>query len=226
VLSNSTYTPTMIQGSVAFAAAPYQNFGLTTGLAAAAGNYWATFGTAGTTTNLYARVNVGGTLTDVDLGAIPSGFHTYRIQPVSGAFQFFVDGVLQTTVDASGIPAGTAMNAVASAFTSNAIQVDWMGVGSYTGSGTFTSGVIDAGRTVPWSTIDWNAVLPAGTSILVETRTGDSSIPDGTWSAWSAASDGGPIGSPAGRYLQYRVTFTTSDPGVTPVLLDLLADWA
>ena len=37
---------------------------------------------------------------------MPSGFHLYKLLPVSGGFQFYVDGVLQTTLTA-GVPSGT-----------------------------------------------------------------------------------------------------------------------
>src|SRR5262249_44487963 len=73
-----------VSGSVNFAAAPYQHFGLATGLATAAGNSWAIFSTAGTTNTLYARVNANGRTQDVRLGALPTGFHTYAVQPVAG----------------------------------------------------------------------------------------------------------------------------------------------
>src|SRR5207302_1771092 len=45
--------------------------------------------------------NANGTTTDVSLGALPTGFHTYKVQPTSSGFQFYVDGVLQTTIAAS-----------------------------------------------------------------------------------------------------------------------------
>jgi hypothetical protein len=68
-------------------------------------------------------------------------------------------------------------------------------------------------------------MLPPGTSIAVQTRTGNVAAPDATWSAWADATDGGTIASPAGQYIQYRLTLTTSDPTVTPILLDILLMW-
>src|SRR5581483_5593102 len=50
--------------------------------------------------------------------------------------------------------------------------------------------------------------------IKVETRTGESSQPDETWSAWKDAAfkDGAfAINSPAARYFQYKLTWKSSD---------------
>jgi len=62
----------------------------------------------------------------------------------------------------------------------------------------------------------WTGSQPAGTTVAFETRTGDTLVPDGTWSAWAAVNS--PIASPAGRCLQYRATLSTSDPGTSPVV--------
>jgi hypothetical protein len=60
----------------------------------------------------------------------------------------------------------------------------------------------------------------------VQTRSGNTATPDGSWSAWSSVSNGGTIASPAGRYLQYQVTLTTTDPTVTPTLFSISFTWA
>ena len=108
----------------------YQHFGLATDFAAVNGNYWAMFSTAGTTNTLFARVNVNGALTDVSLGSLPNGFHAYKILPVSGGFQFYVDGVLMTTINAS-IPSGTSLKIALSSYTATTqqslkLQADWV----------------------------------------------------------------------------------------------------
>jgi hypothetical protein len=176
-----------------------------------------------TTNTLFARVNAGGVTTDVSLGALPSGFHVYRVQPMPGAFQFYVDGVLQTTITAV-VPVGTPLKMAMSSLSISgpALQVDWV----RTEGGTFTSSVLNAGRKVNWGTINWTAILPAGTSIIIETRTGDTASPDGTWSGWSTVSNGGTISSPSSRYLQYRVRFITFDPSLTAVLQEIDLSWS
>jgi methionine-rich copper-binding protein CopC len=228
VRSVSTFANTPIEGRVSFGAAPYQNFGWTTGLSSASGNYWAMFGTYNTPDTLFARVNVNGAETNVNLGGLPAGFHLYRIRPITDGLAFYVDDVLRTTVNAPGLPTTTALSAVLSSFAGApqpALQADWVRVNSFGTSGTFVSSVLDAGRAVTWGTIDWTAALPPGTSIAVQTRTGNTDAPDGTWSVWSANTDGGVITSPSGRYIQYLITLTTSEPTATPELTDILLTW-
>lgn len=78
-------------------------------------------------------------------------------------------------------------------------------------TGTYTSPVHDATLPSRWGTITWRATVPPGSSITLQTRSGDVARPDSTWSDWSApytASSGEPIASPPGRFIQYRATIT------------------
>ncbi|MCE5239139.1 hypothetical protein LLH23_11705 [bacterium] len=76
-------------------------------------------------------------------------------------------------------------------------------------TGAFTSSVLDATRQSRWCRIDWQATVPQGSELAVQTRSGQSPDPeDGSWSVWSAPytqPGQDTIASPAGRYLQYRV---------------------
>jgi hypothetical protein len=238
VASTQTYSNVAVEGSLDFGAEPYQHFGLATSLSSVAGNSWALFSTGGTNNTLFARVNANGTTTDVSLGALPTGFHDYLIQPVSGGFAFYVDGSLQTTISAT-LPSSTLLNVVLSDYNGSAqapLQADWVRVNSYPSTGTFTSSVLDATRTATWETISWDAILPPGTSITVQTQTSD----DGnTWSSWANVSGvtstvngngstnfTGTIASPNARYIRYRVILTTSDPAQTPTFLDIVINWS
>jgi sugar lactone lactonase YvrE len=82
--------------------------------------------------------------------------------------------------------------------------------------GTFVSRPFDAGGPARWGSIRWqiegprDATAGAGTARRVEvyTRTGNSSEPDATWSAWSPAltdHEGSAVINPDGRFLQWRV---------------------
>lgn len=74
-------------------------------------------------------------------------------------------------------------------------------------TGTFESVVFDAKVVARWGQVRWQAALPAGTAITVETRTGNTKIADESWSPWSVTysdPEGASIGSPVGRYIQYR----------------------
>jgi hypothetical protein len=219
VFSTQTFSDMPVEGSVNFGAAPYQHFGLATDLKAVGGNSWAIFSTMGTSNTLFARVNANGATQDVSLGALPTGFHVYRVQPMPGAFQFFVDGVLKTTINAT-LPAGTGLKMALSAYNATGpnLQVDWVRqVG-----GIFTSSIYDATCTAMWGAISWTASVPTGTSMIVETRSGSTATPDGTWSNWTVATSGSAVPSPSSRYLEYRVIFITTDPTQPPSLSDVL----
>ncbi len=79
--------------------------------------------------------------------------------------------------------------------------------------GTYESLVHDCKVSSKWGMIGWTADLPKGTSLTLQTRTGDVAEPDSSWSGWSepyAASDT-PIVSAPGRYVQYLATLSTED---------------
>lgn len=93
-------------------------------------------------------------------------------------------------------------------------------------SGTLTSDVLDAKQLAQWGTISVRTEAPVGTKVTVETRSGNVKEPDdATWSSWSKAQPAGgflSIGSPAGRFLQYRLTLTAEgkvSPAVQQVRL-------
>ena len=83
----------------------------------------------------------------------------------------------------------------------------------------YESRVKDAGRVANWvrlrtsgpfTEVDHNVA----THIKVETRTGNTSVEDQTWSSWAPATFDGEsfqLDSPAGRFLQYRLTWTSTN---------------
>jgi hypothetical protein len=78
-------------------------------------------------------------------------------------------------------------------------------------AGTYDSETLDARQLARWGTMQASAVL-AGGKVAVATRSGNVAEPDDkTWSSWSKEMplDGGflSVGSPAGRFLQYRLSF-------------------
>jgi hypothetical protein len=97
--------------------------------------------------------------------------------------------------------------------------------GESTAQGNYLSDVLDAATTSTWGTLRWTASTPAGTSVSLQTRSGNTSRPDETWSDWSPAittPGGQPIRSPKARYLQWRANLS-GKPGVTPVLTSVVA---
>ncbi len=93
--------------------------------------------------------------------------------------------------------------------------------------GRLESRVLDPGGRAAWTNVAWNASLPSGTSLSIQTRSGTASVPDGTWSPWSPAyvASGVAIVSPIARYLQYRATLVTPN-AQSPTLSDMTIGFA
>ncbi len=98
-------------------------------------------------------------------------------------------------------------------------------------SGTFESVVHDARLTSRWGTLRWNAQLPTGSQLRVETRTGNVAEPDSTWNAWSPIQMGsgsaseGAITSPPARFIQYRLTLESNSAGGQPAVREVSLDY-
>ncbi len=91
--------------------------------------------------------------------------------------------------------------------------------------GVFTSKPKDTDTVSSWGRVRWEASVPAGAEIQVQTRSGNTANPDRTWSAWSApyaAQDGTPIASPSARFLQVRLTLVGKE-GRSPLLDNVVA---
>jgi hypothetical protein len=92
-------------------------------------------------------------------------------------------------------------------------------------SGFYKSDIRDARTTASWGMVKWQATTPGGSSIAIATRTGNTRVPDDTWSTWSspyASAQGSPIVSPRAQYLQWKATFAAGD-GASPVLTSVTA---
>ena len=61
---------------------------------------------------------------------------------------------------------------------------------------------------------------PAGTTLAMSVRTGESPVPDATWSAFMPISSPGALGLHS-RYIQYRADMSSADPNQTPSLADV-----
>jgi hypothetical protein len=95
-----------------------------------------------------------------------------------------------------------------------------MRLGPYPTTGTFTSRVLDAGQSLLYDAINWTTDLPAGSTVAVSVRTGNTAVPDGTWTGFATVTSGGSVGQ-TGRYAQYRVTLTRGTAVLTPALNSL-----
>jgi len=92
--------------------------------------------------------------------------------------------------------------------------------------GTFESPVLDATSRARWGRIGWVAQVPEGTTLTLQTRSGETPDPDDQWSEWSAdCEDGRLITSPPARFFQYRATMTSKNRAQSPVLVQLTASY-
>ena len=92
------------------------------------------------------------------------------------------------------------------------------------GSGTYVSEVHDARTVATWGTIRWRADTPGGSSVRLQTRSGNTAVPSDTWSRWSesySTPSGAAISSPRARYLQWRALL--AGDGATPALFSVTA---
>ncbi len=101
-----------------------------------------------------------------------------------------------------------------------AVTVDWTRLTPHAASGTYTK-VFDAGAVSAWTKLVTGATVPAGTTLAVSYRTGNTPTPDASWSAPTtlAGTGGTLVGS--GQYLQLTLQFTTTNALKTPVVNDL-----
>ncbi|MGN9906616.1 DUF4082 domain-containing protein [Phytohabitans sp. LJ34] len=86
-----------------------------------------------------------------------------------------------------------------------------------TRAGNRVSRVLDAGQMVTWDRLTYGATVPIGCSLRISVRTGSTSTPDASWSAWTPVAQGGRVEA-SSRYVQYRVELTAVRAGRTPAL--------
>ncbi len=105
------------------------------------------------------------------------------------------------------------------------VFVDWMRMTPNATPGAFVSRVFDANSAVDWKSIQWAAKTPAGTTLAISVRTGDT--PNRRRSrtapgrAFVPVASAGPL-SLHSRYIQYRLDMTTTDPKKTAELEDII----
>jgi len=92
---------------------------------------------------------------------------------------------------------------------------------TYRNVGEYVSQVKDTATTSRWGRLRWRGEFPAGTSVRMFTRSGNTADADETWSDWSEPySDptGSSIASPAARFIQWKAELAADDVADTPVL--------
>lgn len=87
--------------------------------------------------------------------------------------------------------------------------------------GIYMSRVLDAGTQSEWLDVDCVAMLPEGTVLTIETRSGNEPTPNALWSEWCPVGTGRArmsVRSPAAQYLQYRIRLESEEAAGTPVV--------
>ncbi|PYR90765.1 MAG: hypothetical protein DMF84_19190 [Acidobacteria bacterium] len=197
----------------------HAGFGVTLGSLA---EPWAIFSTF-TGGGLVARTNTGAVSVDEPLGSSYIGApHRYRIDwHTDGTVNYFIDGVQVAAHTA--VVNGPMRPVAASDFSvgGGTVKVDWMRMTPYAAAGSLLSRVFDASAIVDWHSIQWAADQPAGTSVAISLRTGNTATPDGTWSNFAAVPAPGTL-TQRSRFIQYRAELASTDPGSTPRLDDII----
>lgn len=98
----------------------------------------------------------------------------------------------------------------------------------YLSPGEYVSSIYDLGANQnnigSGATLVFNGSILPSTTITIDTRSGDTVVPDGTWSSWQGLS-GNQIQNPTARYLQIRSNLSTSDDTISPQLDDFTVDY-
>lgn len=158
-----------------------------------------------------ATTTSGGTPSTANVPGTWTGApHTFEVRRTSGLqVVFVVDG---TTVASGFFFTTTALRPMVAdtARDSSPLTVQFLRVGPYTSSSTWTSAVVDAGAVVGWDTLTRDVVAPSGTSVTVRVRSGNTATPDATWTAWTTVSATTSSITRSSRYVQAQVVLTSS----------------
>jgi hypothetical protein len=80
--------------------------------------------------------------------------------------------------------------------------------------------VKDASRLSTFGRVRWEGAAPAGSSVALSVRSGNSEKPDATWSAWAPVSGTGEAAGagklPAARFFQWKADLTPNAKGESP----------
>jgi hypothetical protein len=126
--------------------------------------------------------------------------------------------------DASQITALTVSRGNVYLGTANPAKLIELSTGLTT-TGVYTSELVDAGQPAKWGKLQVEVDIPAGCRIEVASRSGNVAEPnDPTFSDWTEdvrVTEATQLTCPVGRFCQYRLTITTKDTTLTPVIKEI-----
>jgi len=88
-------------------------------------------------------------------------------------------------------------------------------------TGTYYSEIFDLQIQSRLGRLYWDALQPTGTGVQFFVRTGNSNVPDATWTQWSApftAADNANLGVADTRYFQLKIVLNTADASKSPLV--------
>jgi len=177
--------------------------------------HWAIFSTRSGGA-LYARTREEASYTDENIGAgYFDAYHLYRVDWYADRVEYFVDG---SPVATHPIAVTSSLRPLVNDSTADGtdVVVDWMRMTPYAAAGTFESRIYNAGAIADWDAATWLADEPAGTSLQVAYRIGDTATPDGSWTPYATLPASGTVIGESSQFIQYRVELATTDTGLTP----------
>ncbi len=184
------------------------------------GYIWSTFDTVNIGTALYTNTNNTYYHIPETSGSWLNSAHRYRIEWTSTGVTYFIDGN-QVRSDTATFLQNMRPMFADNVADSNLLHVDWVRMSPYASTGTYLSRVLDSGGPSTWGNAAWTAETPAGTSVTLSVRSGNTATPDGTWTTFSPITNGASIGVTGARYLQYQAVLTTSNTDRTPALKEI-----
>ena len=183
--------------------------------------YFSTFGTGDDPVPVIHTVvrDSSGAIVGVPTAITLDQWHDLRVVLLPGAVEFWADGVLIDTRNNVRLTLPQRFGYYKSSGSSSSLLIDWVRITPYTATaGSYESAIQDGGgQGTTWTELAWTGTTPAGADVTYETRTGETPVPDGSWSGWDALA-GSTVASPPGRYAQYRASLATADLMLSPVI--------
>jgi hypothetical protein len=132
--------------------------------------------------------------------------------------------MLVTRFDAQQVTSMLGTGSVRYFATSNPAHVVRVDAGR-AADGRYLSEARDAGSVATWGSLTWKAAQAEGGAVQIATRSGNTPVPDDTWSDWSAPyqrAEGDSVKSPPARYLQWRAVLKSRPADAAgPVLVSV-----
>lgn len=210
-----------LEFTASFTASPNQAIGL--GTSSTLGSPMAMFVINPSDMQLYARTINGARYLEQPMAGIDwlGKPHRYQIVWTAATVSYYIDGTLMISHTSMAYGTTTMRPVILDSVGGDgALAVDWIRMTPYSGSGTFTSAVFDAGDTVLWQKVTTASTVPSGTSMVITYRRGDTAAPDASWTAFATVPAGGAIAG-SSRYMQFAIQISTTSGAKSPVVQDV-----